>query len=185
VDKLNRVARDGDSAVNAFTNRSEEPEVGSFDDLAAGLTDVTMTRSRAIKLAGAALAGSALTLFWAGEADARRRRRRRRKAQVQNPQPVTLNLGDNTLNVTNPGNKALTIDKVQVLDSDGEVIAVKELVDGPVTIARGETLPVTVNLDANDLINADKLRLIDARGIPITVIDKDGVEVGDIDVDVL
>jgi hypothetical protein len=192
VDKHSRIARNGDSAVNAFTNRGaetrsprEELEVGSLDDLGAGLTDVTMTRSRAIKLAGAALAGSALSLVWAGEADARRRRRRRRrrrKVQVTNSLPVTLVLGGNTLNAKNPGNKALTIDKVKVLDSDSEVIAVKDLVGGPVTIEPDETLPVTVDIDANDLVNADKLRLIDDRGVAITVIDKDGVEVGDIDV---
>jgi hypothetical protein len=172
----------------------EELEGGSFDDLAAELADGTITRARAIKLAGAALFGGALTLLWPGEADARKRRRRRhrrhrrprrRRARVTNPQPVTVTPGDNTFNVKNPGSRALTIEKVQVLDSDGDVIAVKRLVGGPVTIKPGKTLPVTVNLDANDLLNADKLRLIDGRGIAVTVIDDEGVEVGDIDVRVL
>jgi hypothetical protein len=64
----------------------------SFDELAAGLADGTITRARAIKLAGAALVGSALTLFWpagaegqeegvepAGRRERRRRRRRRER----------------------------------------------------------------------------------------------------------
>jgi hypothetical protein len=194
VDKLNRLARTGDSAVNAFTNQGAETrssreglEVGSIDDLAAGLTEVTMTRSRAIKLAGAALAGSALTLFWAGEADARnrkrRRRRRRRKAQVTpNPVPALIP-GVLTLNVTNPGDELLTIDRIQLLDSDGEVIAVKELVDGPVKIAAEDTELVTVALDVDDpLVDARGIRLIDGRGVPITVVDENGIKVGDIDV---
>ncbi|MCA1688765.1 MAG: hypothetical protein LC714_09325 [Actinobacteria bacterium] len=77
----------------------EELNVSSFDDLSEGLTDVTITRSRAIKLAGAALAGSALTILWPGEADAanrkrrRRRRRRRRKAAVTSD-PSTMTFGD-------------------------------------------------------------------------------------------
>jgi hypothetical protein len=163
----------------------EELEVGSIDDLAAGLTDVTMTRSRAIKLAGAALAGSALTLFWAGEADARRRRRRRRRRKAQvTPNPVpALIPGVLTLNVTNPGDELLTIKRVQLLDSDGEVIAVKELVDGPVKIAAEDTELVAVALDADDpLVDARGIRLIDGRGVPITVVDENGIKVGDIEV---
>ena len=54
-----------------------------LDGLATGMAEGTITRGRAIKLAGAALVGSALTLFSAQEADAvvsgaRRRRCRRR-----------------------------------------------------------------------------------------------------------
>jgi hypothetical protein len=49
-------------------------EVSSFDDLAVGLASEPITRGRAIKLAGAALAGSVLSVFFAPEADARRRR---------------------------------------------------------------------------------------------------------------
>jgi hypothetical protein len=67
----------------------EEPEA-SFDDLSRGLADGTISRSRAIKLAGAALVGSVLAVFspLASEADAdelveieghRRRRRKRRE----------------------------------------------------------------------------------------------------------
>jgi len=63
----------------------EEPEA-PFDDLSRGMADGTISRSRAIKLAGAALVGSALTLFLPDaaeglelEAEHRRRRRRRRR----------------------------------------------------------------------------------------------------------
>jgi len=162
----------------------EEPEV-SFSDLG----DVTLTRARAIKLAGAALAGSAFSLLWAGEADAhkkkhrRKKKRRRRKAQVVPPTtlPVLVVLGDNLLSIKNPGGRPLTISGVKVLDSDGSVVDSNVLTD-PVTIAPGETEVLTVNLDANDLLNADRLRLIDGRGKSITVIDENGVTVGDIDV---
>jgi hypothetical protein len=55
------------------------PDENHLDGLARGVADGTVTRGRAIKLAGAALAASALTLF-AGqeEADAVTARRRRR-----------------------------------------------------------------------------------------------------------
>jgi hypothetical protein len=62
-----------------------EVEEASFDDLAVSMAEGSVTRGRAIKLAGAALLGSALTMFWPEEADARRnnkkRRRRRRRKQ--------------------------------------------------------------------------------------------------------
>jgi len=163
--------------------RPSREELGaSFSELG----DATITRSRAIKLAGAALAGSAFSLLWAGEADARkkkkRRRRRRRKAQVNDPTPVPLVLGDNTISITNPSpDKPLTISGVKVIDSDGSVVD-SNVLTGPVTIAPGDTADLTVNLDANDLLNADRLRLIDGRGVPITVVDENGVTLGDIDV---
>jgi hypothetical protein len=60
------------------------PEEGHLDGLAMGMADGSISRGRAIKLAGAALVGGALTLFGATqEADAavtgRQRRRCRRK----------------------------------------------------------------------------------------------------------
>ena len=54
------------------------PEGNHLDGLARGVADGTVTRRRAIKLAGAALAASAFTLFSAQEADAVTARRRRR-----------------------------------------------------------------------------------------------------------
>src|SRR5215207_7176273 len=60
-----------------------EPEGSSFDELARRLADATITRGRAIKLAGAVLAGSVLSVFFAPEADARRRRRRSRRARCR------------------------------------------------------------------------------------------------------
>jgi hypothetical protein len=66
-------------------------EEASFDDLAVSMAESTITRGRAIKLAGAVLAGSVLAVFspLAGEAEgqelkteskrSRRRRRRRRR----------------------------------------------------------------------------------------------------------
>jgi hypothetical protein len=60
----------------------KQPGEHSLDGLARGMADDTITRGRAIKLAGAALLGSALALFSAeGEADAQNLRRRRRRCQ--------------------------------------------------------------------------------------------------------
>lgn len=169
---------------------SQEEQEVSFS---GSLGEVRITRARAIKLAGAALGGSALGLLWAGEADARNRRRRRRrkkhrrrrrKAQVVSPTNIPLPLvpGDNILNIKNPSeDEPLTISGIKLLDSDGSVISTEPLVGGPVTIQPGETKLVTVNLDASDLVNADGLRLLDGAGRGITVIDENGVTVGDID----
>ena len=155
----------------------------SFEDLAAGLTEVGVTRAQALKVVGLGGAGFLFTLLWPAEADARRRRRRRRKAQVT-PNPVVVVPGTPfTLTITNPSDKNdLTISGVKVLDSDGKVIAVEVLTD-PVTIAPGETTVVPITIDG-PLVDADKLRLIDERGVPITVVDENGVSVGDIDIDV-
>ena len=70
----------------------EELETTSFEDPAVSLADVTVTRSRAIKLAGAALASSLFGLLVAGEADARRRKKkRRRKKRRRNRGAITPN----------------------------------------------------------------------------------------------
>jgi hypothetical protein len=89
-----------------------EAEEASFEDLAVGMAEGTITRGRAIKLAGAALVGSALTLVWPAEAEARnrrRRRRRRRRKVIVTPSSVVfqpVNLGDSlvkTVDVKNNG----------------------------------------------------------------------------------
>lgn len=153
----------------------------------SNLAEAPVTRARAMKLFGATIAGGALMAILPDEADARRRkrrrRRRRRRARVNQPTPVTLVPGDNTISITNPSpDKPLTISGVKVIDSDGSVISTRPLVGGPITLQPGQTLPVTVNLGADDLLNADGLRLIDGGGVPITVVDENGVVVGDIDV---
>ena len=165
-----------------------ELEDRSFGDLTVGLTDVTITRSRAIKLAGAALAGSALTILWPAEADARRRRRRnkrrRRKARV-----TTAPTSTNTLNslppvagsaipiilaVTNPSDsKPLTISNIELLGADGTVLAPSLSPDG-VTIAPGTTanIPITVTYDPDSpLVDAGQLKLYDGRepAVPVEV----------------
>ena len=55
-----------------------ELEEGSYDDVATMLADGTITRARAIKLAGATLlAGTGLMMLFQSPAEAGRRRRRR------------------------------------------------------------------------------------------------------------
>ncbi len=60
----------------------EEPEEEySFDDLARGLASGALSRSRALKLAGAGILGAALGVFsLQDDAEARRRRRKRRRS---------------------------------------------------------------------------------------------------------
>ena len=72
--------KDEGREVRALQN--ELVERVSFDDLATESADRTITRSQAIKLAGAALVSFALTLFLPGAAGARHRRRRRRNTNV-------------------------------------------------------------------------------------------------------
>ncbi len=176
-----------------------ELEESSFDDLAVGLTDVTITRSRAIKLAGAALAGSALTLLWPAEADARRRRkkrRRRRRKAVVNNNPATVSPsgtdggGTTTISITNPSDtRDLIVSGAQLLDSAGNLVSTGGLIDpltgatltDPVTIAPNDTADVGLTF-AGPLVGADSLRLFDGSGNPITVLNPDGTVAGDVDV---
>ncbi len=57
-----------------LTKKREQGGVASFDELAMALEDDAITRGKAIKLAGAALAASALGIF-ASEEEAEARRR--------------------------------------------------------------------------------------------------------------
>jgi hypothetical protein len=53
-----------------FTNRRDESGIRALDDLAAGLETGVISRGKAIKLTGAALAASALGLFASHNAQA-------------------------------------------------------------------------------------------------------------------
>jgi archaellum component FlaF (FlaF/FlaG flagellin family) len=86
-----------------------------------GLAEERITRARAIKLAGAAVAGGAFSIFWGADvAEARpnRRRRRRRRRRRQRQNNVTTDTS--TVNITTPG----------------EVV--------PVTVTNNGTTPVTI-----------------------------------------
>ena len=172
-----------ESKGNALPVRAEGAAEGSSkEEPAMRLADHVVTRAQALKLAGLGGAGFLFTLLWPADADARRRRRkkkrRRRKAQVT---PATVSPGVTTnLTVTNPSvDRPLTISGVKVLDEDGSVIRTINLPD--VTIAPGDTELITIT-DPLALVDAEGLRLIDERGVPITVVDENGVTVGDIDV---
>ena len=162
---------------------AEEPS-NEGSSAAAGLADSVITRAQAVKLAGLGGAGFMLTLLLPDGADARRRRkkkrrRRRRKAQVT-PNPLIIVPGVPTvLTVTNPSDEPLTISGVKVLDEDGSVIRTIDLPDA--TVAPGDTGIVTIT---DPLVDAEGLRLIDGRGVPITVVDENGVTVGVGDIDV-
>jgi hypothetical protein len=182
-----------------FTKRNDGEPLVPLE----GLADQPVTRARAIKLVGAMLGTGAFALLLPDEADARKRRRRKRRprrARVADGSstPVVLNLDPDggvlnpvlnpTINITNPSpDKPLTISEVKIIDSGGSVISTQPLVGGPVTIQPGQTRPVTVNLSGltvTELLDADGLRLLDGTGLGITVIDENGVQVGDIPLDV-
>jgi hypothetical protein len=111
--------------MSVLLKNNEDGEIRpSGEELEAGfsdLGDVTITRSRAIKLAGAASASGAVSLFWAPEADARpnkkkrrrRRRRRRRAAIVATPSVVNIPIpgavGAVPVTVTNNGTTPVTL----------------------------------------------------------------------------
>ena len=80
--------RDEGGVVRRSPEEHREPDLVfdpdyNLDDLATGMADGTITRGRAMKLAGAALVGSALSLFVTDDAEAARigvaRRRRLRR----------------------------------------------------------------------------------------------------------
>ncbi len=59
-------------------DQERTPEGRSLDQLAVGLADGTISRTKALKLIGASLLGGVGALVFADTAEARRRRRRRR-----------------------------------------------------------------------------------------------------------
>ncbi len=156
-------------------------EEDSFEDPGAMLTDVGVTRTQALKLAGLGGAGFLFTMLLPDTADARKRRRRRRRRRARVTPVVVIPGATTPLTITNlSADKPLTIKGFKVLDSDGRTIDT-EVLGAPVTIQPGDTAIVPVTVDGG-LVDADKLRLIDDTGTPITVVDENGVTVGDIDI---
>lgn len=165
---------------NALPDREAEVEEYWFDGPTA-LGDVRITRTQALKLAGLGGAGFLLTLVLPDTADARKRRRRRRRRRAKVTPVVVVPGATTPLTITNlSADKPLTIKGFKVLDSDGRTIDTTVL-GAPVTIQPGDTAIVPVTVDGG-LVDADKLRLIDDTGTPITVVDENGVTVGDIDI---
>jgi hypothetical protein len=136
----------------------EELEGMSFDDLSAWLVDGTITRSRAIKLAGAALLGGALTVLWPGEADAanrrrrrrrriRRRRRKRQAAVVATPNQVNITVpgepGLENVTVTNNGPDTVVIEP-QLVDAEGFTLDLSGLDLADLTLEAGESVDIPV-----------------------------------------
>jgi hypothetical protein len=130
------------------------PSRGELEVSFSDLGDVTLTRSRAIKLAGAALAGGALTVLWPAEADARnnkkkKKKRRRRRRQVKS-NPQTLDFGDTSVTVPSLP-QGVTISNVGPDTVVLRPVVVGEgftLVDGAkFTLAPGETKLVEVVFD--------------------------------------
>jgi len=142
-----------------------------------------------VVLLAAALLATLFAALFANPAEAKKRHHHhhKKKQQVQvtnitNNVPLPVVSGQPVvLNLTNPADATdkVVVGAVKVLDSTGKVIKTINVPD--LKLAPGEDGVVTIT---DPLVNADKIRLVDASGDPITVIDKDGVTVGDIDVDV-
>lgn len=194
MNEPNNAGHGGVPAVRANTEevveaRPSGEQLGvSFSDLG----EATITRSRAIKLAGAALAGGALSVLWAGEAEAspaQRRRRRRRRLRARRRRqaavvsnPTTVNFGGTTVGtpttqpvqVTNNGTTPVTLSPTVV--GDGFMLADT----GDITLAPGETatVPVTFN-PLQEGVSTGELRLVDTRdGLLLETVDLSGTGVG-------
>jgi hypothetical protein len=167
----------------------EELEGSALGDLTTGLTDVPVTRSRAIKLAGAAIAGSALTVLWPGAADARnkkrRHRRKRRKAQVTPPATPVVPGVPAIFHVTLPAgeDRSLSIEGFRVFNSEGQLVTAQDLTD-PVVIQPGLLGGGLALTFPNGVADGNTVQLIGGGGVPITVVDENGVSVGDVVLDV-
>jgi hypothetical protein len=158
--------------MSVLLKKNEDGEIRpSREELEAGFSDlgaVTITRSRAIKLAGAALAGGAFSLFWAPEADAlnkkkrrrRRRRRRRRAAIVATPSVVNITIpgavGAVPVTVTNNGTTPVTISPQLV----GDGFALLNADDAEFELLAGASRLVEVT--ATDLAEEGVLNFRDA-----------------------
>ena len=146
-----------------------------------GLAEERITRARAIKLAGAAVAGGAFSIFWGADvAEARpnRRRRRRRRRRLRRRRRnvtttnnttdnSTVNFGDSlvgtpvteTVEVTNNGDTPVTI-RPEIAGDGFSLVDSSEI-----TLLPGETADVDVVFlpNANDVgqVTTGTLKLVD------------------------
>ncbi len=159
-----------------------------------GLADQPITRSRAIKLFGATIAGGALIAFLPAEADARpnrrqRRKRRERRARRRRRRAVTsdqstINFGDTNVGaplteivtITNEGDVPVTIDPQLV----GNGFKLGNLSGLDLTLEAGESVEIPVILNAlNGGVQDGTLTIVDARdGLVLEVVEL----VGNVDV---
>lgn len=166
----------------------EELEMTSLEDPAVSLADVTVTRSRAIKLAGAALAAGAFGLIFVPEADARRRkkkrrrRRRRRNRGTITPNPVNFEptpVGQpSTENVTfsNNGTNPIYVSP----DLGNPAFTLAPTFDPSVPIAPGASVTVPITFTPTTPgVQTGSVTLVDANGTTVATapIAGEGVDV--------
>jgi hypothetical protein len=148
----------------------EELETTSFEDPAVSLADVTVTRSRAIKLAGAALASSVFGLLLAGEADARRRKKKRRRKKrrrkptiTPNPVPTVTPTSPQVVTINNPAGAP---GPVTVELSPG--FSFGPGFDATVPIAPGSSVGVPIVVDPTvPGLQTGEIRVVDANGTTV------------------
>ncbi len=147
-----------------------ELEDSSLDGLSAALTEETITRARAIKLAGAALlAGTGLTMLFQSPADARKRRKRRRRKKkpvTTTPEQPRFDPAGETKSVSITNNQEGT--SVFLLPDAGSndfSISLPD-VQGPLTspleIKPGETATVDITFAPNADVQPGSLTIVDA-----------------------
>jgi hypothetical protein len=174
----------------------EELETSSFDEVSAVLAEGTITRGRAIKLAGAALlAGSGMMALFQSPAEARRRKRRRRRKKVtatpEQPrfeaQPGASDTKTVTITNHQDGTSAYLLpDTGSGNDFSFSVPGVSGPITEPVEIAPGASVPVTVTFapdaSASPGVQTGSLTLVDAdvsgepvlSGDPLKVVPLEG-----------
>ncbi len=166
-----------------------ELEESSFEELSAELTDGTITRARAIKLAGAALlSASGLMMLFQSPAEAGRRRKRRKRRQRRQRRQRRPRARTNRRRVRfrdTVGGTTSPVENVTITNIGPEPIYVSpDLGDNSFTLAPtfdatapilpGESVTVPI-IFAPELLEeglqTGELTIVDTDGDPVVVVD--------------
>jgi len=160
-----------------------ELEDSSLDELSAALTEETITRARAIKLAGAALlAGTGLTMLFQSPAEARKRRRRRKKKKVTaSPREVTFpntpagtTSDSKSVTVTNNGTEPVSVVLSPEALNGGFTLAPSFDASAPILPGTSADVPIQFTPAEQGVEYSGQLLVVDATGTTVTATDLTG-----------
>jgi hypothetical protein len=166
-----------------------ELEESSFEELSAELTEGTITRARAIKLAGAALlSASGLMMLFQSPAEAGRRRKRRKRRQRRQRRPRARTNRRRVRFPDTEGGTTSPVENVTITNIGPEPIFVSpDLGDNSFTFAPtfdatapilpGESVTVPIIFAPTLLeegIQTGELSIVDTDGEPVVVVDANG-----------
>jgi hypothetical protein len=166
-----------------------ELEEGSNDDLATMLAEGTITRARAIKLAGAALlSASGLMMLFQSPAEAGRRRKKRRRRRRRSTTRVRTNRRRVRFRETPVGTlpSESPVENVTITNIGTDPISIQPVFSSPdFTLAPGFTFPeeiatrnsVTVPIAFTPLqegVQTGELTFVDTDGSPVVIVDANG-----------